>query len=776
MPASTDPVRSLHQETGQPDGKLFAQQSLHRSVRRDSTANAKRAVRLGQFDFLVLRLVKLRSKLKRSQMSWHDRGRPSKSGCTMTPRTTGAWKLLLRPATCGSLAPPLQRREPREPPGTHRPTALLTEASSCGILYRTTADRKQNVLQTVPASSLSQCTAICFNNSKCAAYALSGGYCRTYSASVSAIADAKPTSQARFYDRACQICVLKAGDKNQNILKTFAATAVNQCTTQCLSSSQCKAYAFGYGYCRLYSAPVATVATPNESSRAVLYDRTCPRPSAVTTTTSKTSATTAIPRTINEFDKLDQDECHDLQSKHYYTVKYNICINDLRRSKHHYRTAMPVQHAIHHPAERPGSTNAGRRAVCSVLQVAATNSLKCTFPDGRYGDPDQFSKSPQDSFLHVGTGYLSNAMGVFAAIDVLVTFQPVAAVATTTSITVNTPSSTTSAASTTTTSAAAAGCDAGGFRLQAADGNYLAIYWLDPYDPLISPVSSYSDATIYKLDGSRLIDADQRSWSIEAGRPGYVYEMTPAEAQNSNGLIDMACALDANKVLNCHDRTASERNVLQFYSNKLLIDSQRYSDSTVMTFTATPCDGGSATLSSSTTTSTPAPLPTLGDSNGIRNPDFETTATDPTNISEWMSQSTKSVNDQGKAESGSGDASLISRAGSTGVGSTASLSQSTSYTPANDVVLNYYYRLGSLVAPAGSSCALQVYFGGEIRATHTLTSADLSKNYWLNNAIFPAVLGANKVAKFEFSCAFGSFDEDYVGEVRIDDVYLGLGG
>lgn len=80
------------------------------------------------------------------------------------------------------------------------------------------------------------------------------------------------------------------------------------------------------------------------------------------------------------------------------------------------------------------------------------------------------------------------------------------------------------------------------------------------------------------------------------------------------------------------------------------------------------------------------------------------------------------------------------------------------------------------MAPAGSSCALQVYFGGEIRATHTLTSADLSKNYWLNNAIFPAVLGANKVAKFEFSCAFGSFDEDYVGEVRIDDVYLGLGG
>ncbi|KJX93367.1 hypothetical protein TI39_contig4329g00002 [Zymoseptoria brevis] len=221
----------------------------------------------------------------------------------------------------------------------------------------------------------------------------------------------------------------------------------------------------------------------------------------------------------NEFDKLDQDECHDLQSKHYYTVKYkiwyhlvsisklddlqadhfvfgNISINELRRKKHHYGTVMPVQHAVHHPAERdvirhtfsavpglsvqfdlsgfgksatvdtdwygpylsfsPGSTNAGRRAVCSVLQVAATNLLKCTFPDGRYGDLNQFSKPHHDSFLHVGTRYLSNAMGVFAAIDVLVTFQPVAAVTTTSSATVSiTPSTTASTTASTTTSVSA---------------------------------------------------------------------------------------------------------------------------------------------------------------------------------------------------------------------------------------------------------------------------------------------------------------------------------
>ncbi|SMR53022.1 unnamed protein product [Zymoseptoria tritici ST99CH_1E4] len=65
-------------------------------------------------------------------------------------------------------------------------------------------------------------------------------------------------------------CGLKAADTGAKIIQTAPDTSLAHCTTSCAKNSACLAYAFGYGYCRLYSAPVAVVAKPNPASQAVL--------------------------------------------------------------------------------------------------------------------------------------------------------------------------------------------------------------------------------------------------------------------------------------------------------------------------------------------------------------------------------------------------------------------------------------------------------------------------------------------------------------------------
>ncbi|SMQ51116.1 unnamed protein product [Zymoseptoria tritici ST99CH_3D7] len=73
-------------------------------------------------------------------------------------------------------------------------------------------------------------------------------------------------------------CGLKAADTGAKIIQTAPDTSLAHCTTSCAKNSACLAYAFGYGYCRLYSAPVAVVAKPNPASQAVLYDKACRMP------------------------------------------------------------------------------------------------------------------------------------------------------------------------------------------------------------------------------------------------------------------------------------------------------------------------------------------------------------------------------------------------------------------------------------------------------------------------------------------------------------------